>query len=237
MHRELQTFDRRQAAVAWSARREEELHKPGALGRKTDDPKLGDAIDRYVAEFEKLIGRTKAQVLRKIETYDVADLCCSEVTSADLIAFVQTLPVMPQTRQVYLSHLSAVFAVARPMWGYPLDQQAIKDAFTVAKRMGITTKSASRDRRPTLPELDALMEHFAEVKARRPETIPMRRIIPFAIFSARRQEEIVTIRWADFEGNRVLVRNMKHPGDKIGNHIWCELVPEATAIVDIHAEA
>jgi hypothetical protein len=66
-HRESQTFDRRQAAVAWSVRREEELRKPGALGRKADDPKLGDVIDRYVAESEKQIGRTKAQVFARLK--------------------------------------------------------------------------------------------------------------------------------------------------------------------------
>jgi integrase len=119
------------------------------------------------------------------------------------------------------------------MWGYPLDQQAIKDAFTVSKKMGITSKGAQRDRRPTLAELDALMEHFRLVKVKRPSSIPMQRIIPFAIFSTRRQEEIVTIRWSDYEGNRVLVRDMKHPGEKIGNHTWCELVPEASAIIEL----
>jgi integrase len=237
-HRESQTFDRRQAAVAWSVRREEELRKPGALGRKIDDPKLADVIDRYVAESEKQIGRTKAQVLRKIKTFDVAELRCREITSADLISMAQALPVTPQTRMNYMSHLAAVFAVARPMWGYPLDQQAIKDAFTVAKRMGVTSKGASRDRRPTIEELDRLMDHFADIKTRRPSTLPMQRIIPFAIFSTRRQEEIVRILWADYQppdhghSARVMVRDMKNPGDKIGNNVWCDLPSEASAYIE-----
>ena len=52
-HREAQTFDRRQAANAWMVRREGELSKPGAIERdrlKGDDPKLGDVIDKYIAE-------------------------------------------------------------------------------------------------------------------------------------------------------------------------------------------
>ena len=32
VHRESQTFDRKQAAKAWIVRREEELRKPGGLG-------------------------------------------------------------------------------------------------------------------------------------------------------------------------------------------------------------
>ena len=238
VHQESQTFDRRQAAVAWSVRREDELRKPGTLGRKTDDPKLADVIDRYVAESEKQIGRTKAQVLRKVKTFDVAELRCSEITSADLISMAQALPVAPQTRQNYLSHLAAVFAVARPMWGYPLDQQAIKDAFTVAKRMGITTRGRSRDRRPTIEEIDRLMAHFADINTRRPSALPMQRIIPFAIFSTRRQEEIVRILWADYQpaahghAAHAMVRDMKNPGDKIGNNVWCDLTPEAVAYIE-----
>ncbi len=234
-HREAQTFDRKQAANAWMVRREQELAKPGAIERARqagNDPKLRDVIDRYIAESERAIGRTKAQVLRTIKTYDIADLRCSEITSADLVSFAQSIPAGPATRQNYLSHLSAIFAIARPAWGYPLDQQAIKDAFAVAKRLGVTAKGKSRDRRPTLAELDKLMKHFADVKAKRPGSIPMRKIIAFAIFSTRRQEEITRICWKDYEGNRVLVRDMKNPGDKLGNHTWCELPPEASAIID-----
>ena len=47
VHREAQTFDRKQAAKAWLARRETELSDPGAFDRK-NDVKLADVIDRYV---------------------------------------------------------------------------------------------------------------------------------------------------------------------------------------------
>jgi integrase len=233
-HREAQTFDRRQAANAWMVRREGELSKPGAIERdrlKSNDPKLADVINKYVEQSEKDIGRTKAQVLRTIKSYDIAEMRCSQITSADLLSFVQALPAGPATRQNYLSHLAAIFAIARPAWGYPLDQQAIKDTFAVAKRLGVTAKGRARDRRPTLEELDRLMNHFGNVKAKRPGSIPMQRIISFAIFSTRRQEEIVRIRWDDYEGDRVLVRDMKHPGDKLGNDTWCDLPPEASAII------
>jgi integrase len=231
--RETQTFDREQGAKAWLARREEELTQPGAMERRTDPP-LRVIIDRYITESEKEIGRTKAQVLRSIQKMDIADLAGSKITSAELLAMMRALDVAPATRQNYLSHLGAVFAIARPAWGYPLDEQVVKDAFKVAHRLGITSKSSRRDRRPTIAELDRLIEHFETVRSFRPLSIPMRRIIPFAIFSTRRQEEITLLRKADYDKahSRVLVRDMKHPGEKIGNNIWCELTPEAAAIVD-----
>jgi integrase len=230
VHRESETFDRNQAAKAWMERRATELRQPGALDRLPDPP-LGEVIDRYVNESKK-IGRTKAQVLRAIKTYDIAELRCSKITSADVLAFAQALPVAPQTRQNYLSHLGAVFTIARPAWGYPLDRNVIKDTFVVGKKLGVTGKGRSRERRPTLAELDKIMEHFGAIRAKRPGSNPMQKLVAFAIFSTRRQEEIAGITWDDYDQTRVLVRNMKHPGDKVGNDTWCELPPEATAIIE-----
>ena len=232
VHREAQTFDRKQAANAWLSRRETELAKPGGLDRR-EDPTLGDVIDRYIAESELELGRTKSQVLDTIKERDIADCRCSEITSKKLVAFAQALDVQPQTRGNYMSHLGAVFSVARPAWGYPLDKQAIDDAMVVLKKLGVTKKGNERDRRPTLDELNRLMEHFENVRRHRPQSAPMQKIITFAIFSTRRQEEITRIVWADLDkdASRVLVRDMKHPGDKKGNHVLCDLVPEALAII------
>lgn len=61
--------------------------------------------------------------------------------------------------------------------------------------------------------------------------MPMRKIVAFALFSTRRQEEVTLLRWEDMDGDRILVRDMKHPGDKKGNDVYCELPTEALAIV------
>ncbi len=232
-HRETRTFDRKQAASAWVARRETELREPGAIDRlHADDPPLAQVIDRYIAESKREIGKTKAQVLRTIKRHEIAELRCSKITSVEIRAFAEALKVQPQTVQNYLSHLAAIFAIAKPAWGYPLDREAMQDAFAVAKRLGLTAKGRERDRRPTLDELDRLMTHFGVVRSRRSDSIPMQRIVAFAIFSTRRQEEIVTIRWNDYDGNRVLVRDMKHPGEKAGNDVMVDLPPEASAIIN-----
>lgn len=235
-HRETKTFDRRPAAAAWIKRREHELQQPGALeASKVQDPPLGEAIDRYVRESRKEIGRTKAQVLRAIKTYDIAGRACSAVTSAEIVAFARELSSgrKPQTVGNYLAHLSAVISIGRPAWGYPLDPREMESALKVTKRLGLTSKSTMRNRRPSLAELNQLMEHFGKVRAHRSRSLPMQAVIAFALYSTRRQEEIVRITWADLDedGSRVLVRDLKHPGDKIGNDVWCELPPEALAII------
>lgn len=232
VHRETQTFDRKQAAQAWLKKREAELATPGAIERvKAEDPTLREVIDRYLTEAKRALGRTKLQVLRTTKTHAIADMACSQITSADIVAFASELQCKPQTRANYLSHLSAIFAVARPAWGYPLDHQAVKDAIVVAKRLGVTGRSKERDRRPTLDELDKLMRHYADRQLRRPTMNPMTKLIAFAIFSTRRMEEITRIRWSDLQNGRVMVRDMKSPGEKVGNDVWVDLVPEAEAII------
>lgn len=230
---EAQTFDREQAAKAWLAKRERELSQPGALeSAKQEDPLLSEVIGRYIRESRRDIGRTKAQVLHAIQDATLGGMRCSTIRSQDYVTFAHGLEVLPQTVENYLSHLSAVVTVARPAWGYPIDEKQLADARTVLKRLGSTGKSRQRDRRPTIEELDRIMEYYVEMDRRERAEIPMQKLIVFGLFSTRRQEEITTIRRDDYQKDRVLVRDMKHPGQKIGNDTWCDLPPEAARVID-----
>jgi integrase len=237
VHREARTFDRRQAAAIWLDKRETELRAPGGLERaKRKGETLADAIDRYTRESLKEIGRTKAQVLRSIKNYGIASMAAEDIGSADIVAFAGELGEGRTAATVgnYISHLSAVFAVAEPAWKIPLNRQAMKDAQVVLRRLGQVAKSNERSRRPTLEELDKLLAHFEDRKIRRPRMLPMGKVIGFAIFSTRRESEIIRLKREDFDrdGARILVRDMKHPGEKAGNDQWCELPAEAIAIID-----
>lgn len=202
---------------------------------KSERPTLRQAIEQYVKESRKEIGRTKAQVLETIKTFDIEDKACEDITSIDLFDFAKELGTtrQPQTVANYISHLGAVYAIARPAWGFPLDEQRMRDAMTVAVRMVVTSKSRQRDRRPTLDELEKLMLHFQERIERRPRSAPMTDLIAFPIFSTRRQEEITRITWTDLDvpNKRVLVRDMKNPGNKIGNDICCDLPERALTVI------
>lgn len=233
VYSEAKTFDRAPAARAWLVKREKELAEPGALESAVkEDPTLKYAIDRYRRESKKDIGRTKTQVLRAIEDASIGALKCSEVTSQAIVSFAQTLQVKPQTVGNYVSHLAAIFAIARPAWGYPLDPRQIDDARAVLKKLGQTSRSNKRDRRPTIAEIERILAHYAEMEKRERAEIPMLQIVVFALFSTRRQEEICRITWEDYQGDRVLVRDMKHPGQKIGNDTWVDLPPEARRVID-----
>jgi integrase len=61
----------------------------------------------------------------------------------------------------------------------------------------------------------------------------MHYVVAFALFSTRRQEEVTRIVRPDLDepGSRVLVRNMKNPGEKIGNDVWCDLPSVALKVI------
>lgn len=236
-YREAETFDRRAEAVAYLKNREKELKEPGGIERsQTRGLTVADAIDRYVSESRREIGRTKSQVLETIKKFDIGDLGAADVRSDDLVRFARELSakVQPQTVMNYMSHLSAVFRIAKAAWGIPLDYEAMKAAMAVTSQLGLTSKSDKRDRRPTMDELDALMTFFGERQERAPNAAPMQKVIAFALFSTRRQEEIVTATWANLDAkhSRLLVEDMKHPGQKIGNDVWVDLPEQALSIIN-----
>jgi integrase len=237
IHREAQTFDRKQAASAWLKRRETELSEPGAIERaRVPEKSLAHVIDRYIAESRKKIGKTKAQVLASLKQYDIANMDCGEIRSEHIVELANELAAggrQPSTVGNYISHLAGIFAVARPAWGYRLDENQIADAQAALRRLGTISKSNSRDRRPTLAELDLLMQYFVDRSKRKPHAALMHRVIAYAIFSTRRQEEITRQEMSDVDvqHSRVLVRDMKHPGEKAGNDTWCELPNEGLQII------
>ncbi|SEE92912.1 tyrosine-type recombinase/integrase [Pseudomonas deceptionensis] len=243
VYQESQTFDRKQVAQAWIKRRETELAEPDGIDRANrKGVTIKKMIEQYLNEYEKIrpLGKTKNATLRAIQNTWLGELDDSALTSQKLVEFAQWRMgkegggVQAQTVGNDLAHLGAVLSVARPAWGYEVDPHAMPDARKVLRKLGMVSKSKERNRRPTLEELDKLMEHFFGVLKRRPDSIHMPKMIAFAIFSTRRQEEITRIRWDDLDDLRqaVLVRDMKNPGQKIGNDVWCHLPDEAWVILN-----
>ncbi|WP_315923480.1 tyrosine-type recombinase/integrase [Mesorhizobium sp. SP-1A] len=232
IHRENKTFGRRREAVAWGKFRESELAEPGAVEEiKAEDPTLAKAIEKHEREL-KHVGRTKGSVLKILRTTKLAQMRCSEIRSQHIVALARELSEgrAPATVSGYMTFLNGVFDIARPAWGYPLDAQAMKDALVVIGKQGLTGRSKKRERRPTLDEMNRLMEFFA---GRKVDALPMLKIVAFALFSTRRQSEITRLLWSDLDEahSRILVRDAKDPKGAAGNHIWTELTPEALRII------
>jgi hypothetical protein len=114
VHREAETFDRKQAANAWIVKREADLKRPGGLEKK-EDPTLAYVIDPYIAESKGTVLGTKAQVLKTIKNSELGETKCSDIKSQTLVSFARDLTrtVEPQTCGNYFSHLSNNRRIAR----------------------------------------------------------------------------------------------------------------------------
>lgn len=242
VYQEAQTFARKQAAQAWAKRRETELAEPGAIERASRvGHTISQMIDRYLVEAEKArpLGESKRRTLIAIKNSYLGETVDSDITQQVIVDYAlwrmsaEGGGVKPQTAGNDLAHLGSVLSLARAAWGYEIDPQAMPDARLILKKFGYNMRSRERDRRPALDELDRVLKHFFEMLERRPSVIHMPKVVAFAIYSTRRMDEISRIRWEDLDEHQqaVKVRDMKNPGQKIGNDVWCHLPDEAWMIV------
>ncbi|WP_404976810.1 tyrosine-type recombinase/integrase [Tritonibacter mobilis] len=65
-----------------------------------------------------------------------------------------------------------------------------------------------------------------------PGSAPMHKITLFALFSTRRESEIARAKHTDLapETSRLFIKDMKHPGKKAGNDVWCDLPTPALQV-------
>lgn len=240
VYQESQTFDRKATAQAWIKRVETEMSVPGAIEKANrSGVTVKEMIDRYLLEYEKLrpLGKTKRATLKAIGETWLGKLEDREITSQKLVEYADGRMtndgIQAQTVGNDLAHLGAVLSVARPAWGYDIDPMAMPDARKVLRKMGAVTRSKERNRRPTLEELEKLFQYFGEMRDRRKQEIDMVRVTAFALFSTRRQEEITRIKWNALDEQRqmVLITDMKNPGQKYGNDVWCHVPDEAWRIM------
>ena len=240
VYQESQTFDRNASEPAWIIRVETEMSVPGAIEKANrSGVTVKEMIDRYLLEYEKLrpLGKTKRATLKAIGETWLGRLEDREITSQKLVEYADRRMtddgIQAQTVGNDLAHLGAVLSVARPAWGYDIDPMAMPDARKVLRKMGAVTRSKERNRRPTLEELDKLFQYFGEMRDRRKQEIDMVRVTAFALFSTRRQEEITRIKWNALDEQRqmVLITDMKNPGQKYGNDVWCHVPDEAWRIM------
>ncbi|MDO8912207.1 MAG: site-specific integrase [Phenylobacterium sp.] len=218
-----ETFLNRDDARRWATENERTIDQGG-----TPQPKriarmstFADLVDLHVAdmtEVGKAPGRSKAATLdmlkRELGKKAVVDLDRDRLIKfgrarASQGAGPVTVSMDIGAIRLVLSHAAAVHGIAAS--AEPVDQARI-----ALKRLGLVGKSNERDRRPTEDELTKL---FAEFDGNDRLTIPMSRIVKFAIATAMRQEEICRVTWDDLNTRTrmLMIRDRKDPREKKGN--------------------
>ena len=246
---ESRTFSKDQLARSWAKRRETELENDDELQRAIAAKSSGvdstaitlkELIDRYIeiAKPLKPWGVTKQNVLEFIQEQKIAKLPAETITAKNVVDYVvkRSHESSPQTANQDYMYIRQVFSVAEDLLGVNVDFTVIEKAQRTLSKVGAIAKSKERDRRPEIDEMSDIVE-LAYNKRQSPRwrkgSIMLDKVLVFAMFSGRRQSEITRITRSDtdFERQEVLIRDMKHPGQKIGNDVWCYVPEEAWAVM------
>lgn len=238
IYREAKTFTHRAAAEKWAKSREVALEDPAALIRAGHGaPSLAELIRWYIDSFEKISKwqRSKQTHLEFLERHAIGKSNALALTPAILIDHVRSRHACgagAATVANDLTWIGVVLRAAKSVNGLPVDPKVVEEARTACHELRLIAKARKRDRRPTEDELAKLDEFFASRDRR--SVIPMRDIVQFAIFSARREAEICRIEWRDNDraARTGLVRDAKHPKEKQGNHKRFKYTAEAWSIVE-----
>ena len=220
----------------WVQKREAELRRADGPSLRFMGTTLKQVFEWYLEDFQgrTRFGRTKLSHINFLLSYPgLADLDAITMSPRHLIAHARRRMTidgaMPATINNDFVWLRSAVDSARLGRGAPLSVQAIDDATALLRREKVIGKAKRRERRPSLDELNRLLEYFADRDER--AKMSMVEVVLFALFSSRRQEEICRIEWADVDERRqgVLVRDMKHPRDKINTFV--ELPDPAWAVL------
>lgn len=183
---------------------------------------FGDLIDLHVADMKevgKAPARTKDATLRALKR-ELGSVRIAHLDRDCLIKFGRKRAKQgagPATITVDLSFIRTVLAHAAAIHGVDVTIEQVGLARLALARLGLVAHSQERDRRPSDDELARLFAHFDADKRL---TIPMTRVVQFAIATAMRQDEIFRVTWDDLteRTKMLLIRDRKDPRHKRGNH-------------------
>lgn len=230
IHREGKSFPNRRHAVSWGAQRDR------ALKKAVDDPEvwtelvgtghsltIGELIERYRREYSASYGRTVGKDLELLARSKLARISVGNLKSGDIVAHIKArvegytkgdgerVPgVSPTTASNDLTRLQTVMDAAWASFDIPVPRDEIEKARLECRRRRLVAKAQERSRVAADEELRRLCEHFGQ--STRAE-IPMSDIVMFAVYSARRQDEITQLRWEDNDPEKLtgVVPRLKDP--------------------------
>ena len=234
---ESKSFPTEPLARSWAERLELTIKAKGVAATSQRRTTLGDLILMHLSYLQKLrpIGRSA------IHTYQTAACAFSKVTLAEfnrkhLIDYAvrrKTEGVSRSTINSDLSPVSAAIHAAPYAHGISIDPTELDMAIRFLHEQDIIGKSRQVVRLVQDDEEAALLEEFTRHDLHHQSTIDMVKVYKFALAFPRRAGEITRIRWADLDLKRrtVLIRDVKHPKRKIGNHQLVPLLGDAFTIV------
>ena len=218
-----ETFRRREDAQRW-ARQTETLVDQGLPASRSTTARartFGDLIDLHIEDMcavGKAPRRSKAATLAALKR-DLGKEKFGNLDRHRLIEYGRKRSDQgagPVTLAIDIGVIKMILTHAAAVHGLEISLEAVNLARVALKRLGLVGKGAERDRRPTTAELKRLFQCF---DGNPRQTIPMTRIVQFAIATAMRLDEICRVDWDDLDRDQkmLIIRDRKDPRNKTGN--------------------
>lgn len=236
VHAEAETFNTRVLAKEWLTRREATLQGQRARGEPVG-PRMtvAEMVKWYEGRErpEDPWGRTKKADLAALRTSDLAPKRVDRLTRQDFIEQIERrrkAGAGPATASNDLIWLRQVFKTAQAVLGVPVPLPALDEAAEFLRQHRIIAKPKKRDRRLTAEEEKKLLAYLDTRRG----SIPIGAIVRFALLTARRQDEIVRLQWADLDRDKgvALLRDVKHPTRRLGNDKSFRMLSPAWALIE-----
>lgn len=217
------TFHRKTDADAWARDADCAIDKEidPSVRRVSRKDTFASLIDLHIddlADVGKPLRRSKRHVLNRLRE-ELGDTPLSQLTREKLIQYGRARAkegAGPATLAIDISFIGTILTDAAAVHGLQVNTEAVRLARVALRRLGLVGAADERDRRPTEKELEKLFAHF---DANPRYTIPMTRVVKFAIATAMRVDEIFRIEWdtLDERTRTILVKDRKDPRKKDGN--------------------
>lgn len=217
------SFRLKSEAEVWATEAERAIH----AGKSPDAVSVDDTttfaalLELHIndmAEVGKFLLRSKALCLEKLKS-DLGREPLGALTRERLIAYGKARAKQgagPTTIAIDIGYIRTILVHAAAVHGIEVPTEQVMLARVALRRLGLVGKSQERDRRPTQDELDRIIAYHDNNPR---QTIPVGRIVKFAVATAMRQDEICSLLWKDVDLTTCLaiVRNRKDPRRKSGN--------------------
>ena len=217
VHQETATFPTRKQASLWGLSLEKKIEQEGFLSRTAT--KL--TVDKLMSEHESAMGRMGRPIeaiahrfrrLKMKSAASFAHLPVAHVTPEHIVKWAEEFSQgrAPATVLNHLMALRAAYRAGNVGYGIASDVQVVADAINHLRRMGVASNSKQRTRRLAPGEMDRLI---AAYRTKQWTTIPMEKIMLLLVYFPRRREEVLTMKWADYnpEAGTMLLRDTKDP--------------------------
>lgn len=228
------TFGTKVAAQRWALETETALVEGRSYSPATVT--INDLIDAYRSAREKsgreiLDTSTEHYMINNLVA-EFGHRVASTIATADLVKFCERRKkegAGPYTVNMEVSKLGTLLRHGSSLLNVLLPD-LIGQARPTLSHLGLIGSGGKRSRRPTDDEVSALFDHF---RAHTEYGPPMEDLMKVAMIVGLRRGELLALRWSDLDEHRrlVLVRNRKHPRQKVGNDQWIPLLGESWEVV------